>query len=66
MIFIHKATFNILCKFFISMFLIPVVKFYTGLFHIPLATVLRCAEVNGGILRWKGLSLNFDRQFPML
>ena len=44
----------------------PVAKFFTGFFCIPLATFFRCPEVNGGVWRMKGLSLNFDRQLPML
>ena len=41
-------------------------KYFTGFFHISLSTFLRCPAVNGGISRVKGLSLNFDRQFPIL
>ena len=43
----------------------PVAKYFTGFFHIPLATFLRCPEFNGGVWRVKALSLNFDRQFPI-
>ena len=44
----------------------PDAKYFTGFFRIPLNPFLRCPEVIGGAWRVKDLSLNFDRQLPML
>ena len=54
---------NISCPYFLCT---TVTKYFTGFSHIPISTLLRCPEVNVGAWRVKGLSLNFDRQFPMI
>ena len=43
----------------------PKAKDFTRFFYTPLNNFLRFPEVDGVWKRVKGLSLNFDRQFPM-